>query len=342
MKKTATPPTPTPTAVKDTATADVGRVTAPPDLRGDGEGVATAAARLFGIGAGGAPSEADTVPDGKVPEPEVTEEVPAAKADEDIVDYEGLRKLAAEKAAKRAESQGSDKSAALEARLAQLEAAAQANAADAEKFRKLQSLSKDSPIELIESLGLDPVSVAQNLHREAINREGFHAKKTVEQLNEEVSNLKQKLQELETGTEEKLTHREQAQLAEKNRREFVALTEDATHYPLLSVEDPADRLEMAIEAVRLLVEADREVSHEAVAKVAEAKLRKDLERRIAALGGELPGKKAQGATTKPSPKSISAELAGEASTPREKTQRERDLAAERLAAKIFLGQSPPN
>ncbi|MBK8241785.1 MAG: hypothetical protein IPK74_40265 [Deltaproteobacteria bacterium] len=71
------------------------------------------------------------MPDGKVPEPEVTEEVPAAKADEDIVDYDGLRKLAAEKAAKRAESQGNDKSAALEARLAQLEAAAQANAADA-------------------------------------------------------------------------------------------------------------------------------------------------------------------------------------------------------------------
>lgn len=322
-----------------------------PDLHGSGEAVTAAAAKLFGSEAhlpesedaggdeevGGVVEAIKKVED-KAAEPKVEGgEKPAEKV-EDPLDFEALRKVAAQRAADRAAKEGVRQEATLQDRLTALEAETASLKTDAERFRQLQKMADASPIALMEALGLDPVQVAQNLHREAINREGFVANKTAAQLAAEVADLKARLDEVQ-GTQKNLTVAEQNARAAANRREFVALTEDAEHFPLLAAEQPETRLEMTTEAVRLLVEADQPITHEAVAKVIESKLRADLQRRMEALGLTVPQAPAASAKKRPSAKASSVtldnSLSGADPAERPKTERERERAAEKLAAKLF-------
>jgi hypothetical protein len=330
-------PTPDPISIPPTIKA--------PDLHGSGEAVTAAAAKLFGgeahLPEADAPVEQEAAgeaqkPVGEAPKVEGTE----AKT-EDPLNFEALRQVAAARAAERAAKEGARQEASMSERLAALETETSSLRGDAEKFRQLQGMADASPLALMEALGLDPIQVAQNLHREAINKDAFSAQKTASQLAAEVKELKARLEEVESGKAGKITAAEQNARAAANRREFVALTEDAEHYPLLAAEQPEARLEMTTEAVRLLVEADQEITHAAVAKVIESKLRADLQRRMEALG--LTVKQAPAASSKKragiGSATIDNSLSGEQPAERPKTERERDRAAEKLAAKLF-GLSP--
>lgn len=350
----------TQTTSTNAPTSSTPTVTAPSDLRGSGPEVEAAAARLFGFDASEVEGDGEDAPaeGGEQVDAAATSETktePEGKTEtEPALDLASLRKIAADRAKQR-EQRGADavKARELETRLATLESERKADAEAAANFRKLQTLSKDSPIELLEALGIDVVPFLQSGHRQALAREGFQAKKTAEQLQAELAETKKQLAELRDDVPKRLAERETAAEAARNRREFAALTEDVGAYPLLSAESTEDRFTYASEAVKALVEAGYDqITHKLVADTVETNLRKDLERRQAALGrlsasdsspdnkaaiaGGSPAAKGRAnGSAKAQPKTISQQMASETPNGREPNQRERDLAANRLVSQIF-------
>lgn len=361
MSKTVAKSVPAPiSAAKATAPVSLSPLVVAPDLHGHGEAVETAAAKLFGIGSDAieAPSvESETVSDGAQVEETAEAAVEANSEAETAVeapaeagkapDLEKLRQIALEKAKTR-EQKGAEasKNRELEARIAQIESQAAADRQAADAFRQLQQMGKKDPIALIEALGMDPVPFVQSAHRQAVNREGF----TVQQ---KLDAALAKIAELE-GTVQEIPRQQQAQarasVNETARREFIAITSAEDTFPLLAIEPPEVRLNLAQEMANILMEAEEEVTHARVAELAEAHLRSEAEKRAAALSrvktGSSPQASAQagGATAspgrpaghgRPSPKTLSNSLAAEAPAAREKTPQERERAAAAIAGRIF-------
>lgn len=361
------------TQTTQTATNDSPTIVSTPDLRGGSTPEAAAVlGRLFGVAATIDPPAEDDSTAAETSTPEESAEATTAKVEpasteeasepEDVeveIPVRGiheLRKVAAKQAHKR-EERGQDAARVreLEARLAALEANPKSNPGDVEAaaaFRKMQTMAKDSPIDLLEALGVDVVSFLQSGHRQALDRQGHSTARTIETLSAQLKAAKEEIAEIKAGVPQKFEERELREAQSRNQREFFALTSNVETYPLLAAEDPADQLRLAGEAVAALGEAGyNRITHKLVADVVEKTLRDEHERRTAALGRGATSKSSEtqpaqdggdstakgrrttgktGAAT-----TLSNAMAAEGTSDREMTPRERETADRRTIAKIF-------
>jgi hypothetical protein len=345
MAKTAPAPAPAP------AKPGVVSIPAPiaaPDLHGDPNAVAEAASRLFGLGLE-ADSDATAVDvadetvesDAEVEQKTESDAQEAKKPPEasktssgetEAPDLDKLRQVALERAQAREAKQAE---ATLEARLKQVETESASNRQAAEAFRRMQAMGKEDPIALIEALGIDPVPFLQSGHRQAINREGHTMAQKLDQALARIAELEGHVEQVP----QHLEAQKRAQVNERARREFVAITEAADKFPFLAIEPAESRLGLAQEMANILIEAGEDVTHERVAGLAESKLRRDYERKAAALGHKLdtssPATSEGGSARRQSPKTITNQLSAELPASREPTPAERDRAAAAIAARMF-------
>lgn len=337
-----------------------------PSLRATSAEADAAISQLFGLDMGDVPDDGATEALGQPPAQDGTSVVsepppkvdeaqePAADEEDPVRDLGELRKIATGLAAKRAQ-QGQDavKVRELETRLQQIEQQRQQDAADAAALRKLRTMARDSPIDLLDTLGIDVVPFLQNGHHQALDREGHKRRVEAARLAEENARLAKRVDELGESVPKLLEQREEARALEARQQAFTQLTSDAAAYPLLSSEEPPDRLAFATRAVELLLDAgytEQQITHKRVADTVEATLRKEFERRSAALGrvqaagaaedtagdgGRVPAQGRVATPARRTPTTITQQMAAEVPNDREMTQSERERAANRQIAKMF-------
>ncbi len=297
-----------------------------PELHGSGPAVNAAAAKLFGehLSEVEEQPEVEAAPAPEGAEVEETEEVESAPAEPELegeeaadepLDYEALTQIATKRAAERA---AKTQESSLES-----EAAA---------FRRLRDLAQTGgPQALLQALGVDPTSLAPAAQRPP------GTEPTPEDLQAKIASLEATVLELREGVTEQFTQVEQSRAAQQNRREFVALTEDKTNFPLLAAKDAKTRLAYTADAVRVLQGAAKAVTHANVARVIESKLRAEFESTARALGLAIPTSPSS-TTTRASKKTtptLNASLAAEPAAGRPKSERERNRAADALVTRIF-------